>query len=94
MIRFIAVFGLLSMPFISWVFTRVWILAGRPWCLDVYPVWLDRFIYAMAEPYLSAEMIEAATQMEFIEVLIVATLLLELTFSVFMFFLYKNSSSK
>jgi hypothetical protein len=86
MVTFILVLGLVSMPVIAFIFTRLWIMCGYLWCLEVYPEWLDRFIYSKALPYLSADMTEAASQMEFIEVWIASTVILE-TFFLFTLFL-------
>lgn len=90
MVRFIVIFGFISMPFIAWIFTRVWIFAGHQWCLEVYPAWLDRFIYSQMQPFLSKDMLEAAVQMEFIEVWIVTTIIIEILFFVLMVFLFKD----
>lgn len=88
MVTFILVLGILSMPVIAFIFTRLWIMCGHLWCLEVYPEWLDRFIYSKALPFLSPDMTEAASQMEFIEVWIASTVILE-TFFLFALFLLK-----
>lgn len=87
MVTFILVLGLLSMPVIAFIFTRLWIMCGYLWCLEVYPEWLDRFIYSKALPYLSPDMTEAASQMEFIEVWIASTVILEIFFLFTLFLL-------
>lgn len=57
-----------GVPFIAWLPARLWTLCGDPWCLEVFPDWLDHLIYWMAQHYLSHEMTIAAEQMDFIEV--------------------------
>jgi len=82
----------LAMPVIAWVPARFWVLCGEPWCLDFYPEWLDRSIYLLVAPYLSADMVIAAGQMEFIEVLLASTIILEI-FSLGLIYLFKDKLS-
>lgn len=84
---------LLSIPIIAWIPAQFWTLCGNPWCLNVYPDWLDRFIYSLALPYLSQDMIMAAAQMEFLEVWITTVIILE-AFILLMLFLFKDTLRK
>jgi hypothetical protein len=86
---FILVWCLLSMPVIGWVAAKFWVLCGYLWCLEIYPDWLDKFIYAKATPFLASDMILAAEQMEFLEVWIASTIILEI-FALSMFLLLKD----
>lgn len=85
--KFIVIWCLVSMPFIAWLPAKFWVLAGNLWCLEIYPEWLDRFIYSVASPYLSHDMTIAAEQMEFLEVWIASAVMLEIMSLVAMFFL-------
>ena len=84
---FIVFWCLVSMPVIAWLPAKFWVLAGNLWCLEVYPVWLDRFLYSIASPYLSQDMSMAAEQMEFLEVWIASALILEIVSLVLMLLL-------
>lgn len=73
----------LTVPFLGWLPARFWTVCGDPWCLKVYPDWLDRRIYSLASPYLAEDISLAADQMEFLEVWIASVIILEIaTFSV------------
>lgn len=89
MLKFIIVWGVLSTPVIAYIFARIWVLVGYLWCLNFYPEWLDRFIYAKALPYLSQDMVIAANQMEFLEVWIASALIVEIFF-LFLIFLLRD----
>jgi hypothetical protein len=69
---------ILAIPPIAWLPARFWIFCGEPWCLSVYPEWLDRYIYSKALPYLPEDMSLAAEQMEFIEVWIASVIIMEI----------------
>jgi hypothetical protein len=77
------------MPVIAWLPAKFWVLAGNLWCLNFYPGWLDRFIYSIASPYLSEDMVLAAEQMEFLEVWFATAIILE-TVSLLMMFWLKD----
>ncbi len=81
---------ILAMPVIAWVPARFWTLCGAPWCLNIYPEWLDRYIYSKALPYLHPDMNAAAEQMEFLETWIVTTIILEIV-SLLLIFLLKDT---
>lgn len=68
----------LSIPLIAWLPAKFWTLCGEPWCLKIYPEWLDRLIYSFALPYLDEDIGVAASQMEFIEVWIASVIIMEL----------------
>lgn len=68
----------LSIPFIAWIPAKFWVYCGDPWCLKVYPDWLDRMIYNVALPYLDNDMVEAALEMEFIETYIASVIIMEI----------------
>lgn len=68
----------LAIPIIAWLPARLWTVCGDPWCLKIYPEWLDNKIYSLASPYLANELSIAAEQMEFLEVWIVSVLILQL----------------
>jgi len=85
--KFIVVWCLVSMPIIAWLPAKFWVLAGNLWCLEVYPDWLDRFIYSIASPYLSEDMVLAAEQMEFLEVWLATAFILEIVSLLLMFLL-------
>jgi len=89
MLKFIVVWGVLSTPVIAYIFARIWVLAGYLWCLDFYPEWLDRAIFSMALPYLSDDMVLAASQMEFLEVWIASAVILEV-FLLVLIFSFRN----
>jgi hypothetical protein len=73
------VIGILSsVPFIAWLPARFWTHCGNPWCLSVYPDWLDRRIYSLAHPYLAEDMSLAADQMEFLEVWIASVIIMQI----------------
>jgi len=91
MLKFIVLWGVLSTPVIAYIFARIWVLLGYLWCLDIYPEWLDRFIYVKATPYLSQDMVIAASQMEFLEVWIASAILVEIFFLFLIFFVGKKS---
>lgn len=67
-----------AVPIIAWLPSRFWTECGDPWCLKVFPEWLDRKIYSIVHPYLAHEMTVAAAQMDFIEVWISSVVILEL----------------
>lgn len=67
----------LFIPFIAWIPAKFWVYSGDPWCLRVYPDWLDRTIYNLALPYLPEDIGDAAVQMEFIEVYIASVVIME-----------------
>lgn len=91
MLKFIVIWGVLSTPVIAYIFARIWVLLGYLWVLDIYPEWLDRFIYAKAFPYLSRDMVIAASQMEFLEVWIASAVIVEIFFLLLIFFIGKES---
>jgi hypothetical protein len=68
---------LLAMPVIAWLPARFWTVCGNPWCLKVYPDWIDKMIYGLAQPYLADDVSMAAEQMDFLEVWIASVLILQ-----------------
>ena len=66
-----------AIPFIAWIPAKFWTICGEPWCLKIYPEWLDRMIYSLAMPYLGTDIGDAAEQMEFIEVYIASVIIME-----------------
>lgn len=84
MLRFIFIWGILSTPIIAYSIARIWVLCGYLWCLDFYPEWLDRFIFSKAFPYLSEDMVIAASQMEFLEVWVASAIIMEALFLLFL----------
>lgn len=86
---FLAIAVPLSIPFIAWIPAKFWVYCGDPWCLKVYPDWLDRFIYHLAEPYLDKDIGEAALQMEFIETYLASVLIMEIA-ALLLFFTFKH----
>jgi hypothetical protein len=69
---------LLAMPVIAWLPARLWTTCGNPWCLKIYPDWLDKMIYSLAHQYLADDISMAAEQMDFLEVWIASVLILQI----------------
>lgn len=86
---FLMIGGPLAVPFIAWLPAKFWTMCGDPWCLKVYPDWLDRMISSMALPYLDKDIGIAADQMEFLEVYIASVLIME-TVAFALLFRFKN----
>jgi hypothetical protein len=75
----------LAIPFIAWVPAEFWTMCGNPWCLKVYPDWLDRMISSLALPYLDTDIGTAAEQLEFIEVYIASVVIMEVVAAALLF---------
>ncbi len=86
---FITVLTILGIPFIAWLPAKFWSMCGDPWCLKVFPSWLDRMIYGIASPYLDSDIATAAQQMEFVEIWISSVVILEI-FAVVMLYLFRD----
>lgn len=86
---FLMIGGPLAIPFIAWLPAKFWTTCGDPWCLKIYPDWLDRMISSLALPYLDKDIGIAAEQIEFLEVYIVSVLIMEMTAFVLLFW-YKD----
>jgi len=90
---FFAVVFLFGIPVIAWLPARLWTICGDPWCLSVYPEWLDSKIYSLARPYLDEDISMAAEQMEFLEVWISSVIILQ-AFMLVILFLCRDKFSE
>lgn len=86
----ILMFFLGGIPVIAWLPARLWTVCGDPWCLKVFPDWLDSLLYSLLHHYLDDEMTMAAEQMDFLEVWISSILIIQIfTLSLLLFCKYK-----
>lgn len=84
---FITVLSILGIPFIAWLPAKFWSMWSDPWCLKIFPPWLDHMIYVAAGPYLDKDIVTAAQQMEFVEIWISSVIILEI-FAAVMLYLF------
>jgi hypothetical protein len=85
----IAIMTLSSIPFIAWVPANFWTLCGDPWCLKIFPEWLDKIIASLALPFLDKDILTAAEQINFLEVWLSSAIIMEIV-ALLILFLSRN----
>lgn len=86
---FILMVFFIGIPGIAWLPARLWTICGDPWCLNIYPAWLDKITYTIARPYLDQDIGTAAEQMDFLAVWISSVTIMQL-FMLIILFLYRD----